>query len=279
MLLVTGASGQLGEELQVIMSDRAAIFSSSSDLDLADPSAFLTIKSYTNLSGIINCGAYTAVDAAEDDRAQAHAVNCLALSNLGRIGRELNIPVIHVSTDYVFDGTNHRPYIESDPTSPVNYYGETKLLGEKALFNETDLCAVVRTSWVYSRRGKNFVQTMLRLAGSRPAVNVISDQIGTPTHAADLAHTLITVARNLKHGMPKVYHYSNEGVASWYDFAKAIFEIRGLSTEVHPILSRDYPTRAARPHYSVLDKSLIKSTFNIQIPHWRESLVTCLKQS
>ena len=279
MLLVTGANGQLGQELRKRLVKSEAIFTTSTELDLADHASINQISERRDLTGIINCGAFTAVDAAEDDRIKAHAVNATALSQLGRIGRELNIPVIHVSTDYVFDGKNHRPYIESDPTSPVNYYGATKLLGEKALLAETDLCAIVRTSWVYSRQGKNFVQTMLKLGESRPSLNVIFDQIGTPTYAADLAQTLITVARNLKPGLPKIFHYSNEGVASWYDFAKAIFEIQGMPTKVSPILSKDYPTRAGRPHYSVLDKSLIKSTFDIEIPHWRESLQKCLKQS
>ncbi len=278
MLLVTGANGQLGLELRGLLSTSEAVFASSAELNLADAASLARISERTNLTAIVNCGAYTAVDAAEDDRAKAEAVNATALAHLGHAGHKLSIPVIHVSTDYVFNGKSHRPYVESDSTDPVNYYGESKLKGEKALMNETDNCAIIRTSWVYAKHGKNFVQTMLRLRESRPSLDVIFDQVGTPTYTGDLAQALVTVARNLKPGMPKIYHYSNEGVTSWYDFAKAIFEIKGLPTKVMPILSKDYPTRAARPHYSVLDKSLIKSTFGLAIPHWRESLQKCLTQ-
>jgi dTDP-4-dehydrorhamnose reductase len=226
---------------------------------------------------IINCAAYTAVDKAESEEDLANTINHRFVSMLSKIAKKKNITLIHISTDYVFDGNNHRPYIETDPTDPQGVYGRTKCDGENAILEVAPAnCIIIRTSWVYSSFGNNFVNTMLRLGKERDSLGVIFDQVGTPTYARDLAKMILDILPQIKNSTPEVYHYSNEGVTSWYDFAKAIFELSDVTCQVNPITTDQYPTPAARPHYSLLDKSKIKNDFGITIPYWRDSLKECL---
>jgi dTDP-4-dehydrorhamnose reductase len=230
---------------------------------------------------IVNCAAYTAVDQAESDEAAADAINHRAVELLARISKEKQISLIHISTDYVFDGTNCRPYVETDPTNPQGVYGETKRDGEEAMLAvNPENSMIIRTSWVYSSYGANFVKTMLRLGKDRDELGVIFDQVGTPTYARDLAEAILTMIRSTEHVTrnTEIYNYSNEGVCSWYDFAKAIFELSGVECSVKPIETKEYPTPAARPHYSLLNKGKIKKEYNVDIPHWRESLKACLEE-
>lgn len=284
-ILVTGVAGQLGSEIRRFvesgeMEGHTFTFVDRAGLDLNDSTA---VREYLNANAIdviINCAAYTAVDNAETDAEGADSVNHLAVRALGEMAKRHGIRLIHVSTDYVFDGRAFRPYTESDPVAPQGVYGATKLAGESALFElQPEGCVIIRTSWVYSSFGANFVKTMLRLGRERDTLGVIFDQVGTPTYARDLAGAILDIA--LKHPPRKeveVFHYSNEGVCSWYDFAKAIFEISGIDVTVNPIRTEQYPTPAKRPHYSVLDKSKIKAAFGITIPYWRDSLKNALTE-
>ena len=297
-ILVTGSNGQLGSELRKLSreySDNTYFFTDRDELDITDREAIGNFIEATGIDTIINCAAYTAVDKAEEDESNADAINHLAVKYLAQISKEKNIKLIHISTDYVFDGKNYKPYIEEDATNPQGVYGATKLAGERAM-REVDPknSVIIRTSWVYSSFGNNFVKTMLRLGKERNELGVIFDQIGTPTYARDLAEAILKILQNPE---PKVnceareapmgdrtsnpveiYHYSNEGVASWYDFAMAIFEFSNIDCKVKPIETKDYPTPAARPHYSLLNKAKIKKDFNITIPYWKESLKVCLKK-
>ena len=271
MLLVTGANGQLGQELRLLLGNRA-VYAGRAELDIADEAAVKACFEAQSFDFVINCAAYTAVDKAEDDAEAADRANRLGPALLARYGRRM----VHVSTDYVFDGTSCRPYRENDEPNPVSVYGRTKLAGEAAVLNEAETAVIIRTAWVYSSFGKNFVKTMRRLGAERDSLGVVFDQVGTPTYAADLASAIVAMLPQIAPGMKDVYHYSNEGVTSWYDFAVAIMEESGLSCAVRPIESADYPTRAARPAFSVLNKAKIKKDFGLSIPHWRDGLKRCL---
>lgn len=279
-VLVTGSNGQLGSELKHLSSVNTNFeftFIDSDVLNLSKPQEIIDYFADKSFEAIVNCAAYTAVDKAESESELADLINHQAVATLASIAKEKNIKLIHISTDYVFDGTNYRPYIEADLTKPVSVYGKTKLGGEQAIFS---VCpsntAIIRTSWLYSGFGNNFVKTMLRLGSERDSLNVIFDQVGTPTYARDLARVILEILPKLKNTKPEIYHYSNEGVASWYDFAKAIFKISNINCKVNAITTAQYPTPAVRPNYSILDKAKIKSEFGISIPYWQDSLAECL---
>ncbi len=281
-ILVTGANGQLGKEIQNIASDINNfnfIFSDVNSLDITNEAELSLFFEKNSIDYIINCAAYTAVDKAESEKELCNKINSIAVKNLVSFAQEYNINFITISTDYVFDGTNHKPYTENDKTSPNSIYGASKLTGEsEALKYEKTI--IIRTSWLYSHYGANFIKTMLSLSETRNELNVIFDQIGTPTYAADLAEAIIEIIRYSENNefAAGIYNYSNEGVTSWYDFAKTIFRITNTNCKVLPIETKDYPTPAARPHYSVLNKSKIKNTFNLFIPYWEDSLAECLKE-
>lgn len=275
-ILVTGANGQLGSELKdlsSLYSNDTFIFTDIAELDICnhtDVKEFI-VKKEINI--IINCAAYTAVDKAEEQEDLANAINHLAVKNFASIAKEYNIKLIHVSTDYVFDGTNHVPYQETDKPKPQSVYGQTKLDGELAIqkINPANTI-IIRTSWVYSNYGNNFVKTMLRLGKEKNELGVIVDQIGTPTYARDLAKIVLEILPKINNENVQLFHFSNEGVCSWYDFAKAIFDIADMNVKVNAIESSQYPTGATRPFYSVLNKIKFKNKFNFEIPHWRGSL-------
>lgn len=279
-ILVTGASGQLGSELASLSKEYSQytfFFTDRDTLDISDSNAIQAYLQDKNIDTIINCAAYTAVDKAESDKENAYKVNVTAVENLAKISLDKEIKLIHVSTDYVFNGQNFKPYIETDITSPQSVYGHTKLEGEQALqaINPKN-SIIIRTSWVYSSFGNNFVKTMLRLGEERDQLNVIFDQVGTPTYAKDLAQSILDILPQLENTEIEIYNFSNEGACSWYDFALAIFELSHIKCEVFPIESKDYPTPATRPHYSLLNKAKIKSRYTLHIPHWKESLKQCL---
>jgi len=271
MLLVTGANGQLGNELRLLLGD-SAVYVDRDELDITDESAVKAFFETQSFEFVINCAAYTAVDKAEDDFEAADRINRLGPALLAKYGRR----IIQVSTDYVFDGTAHLPYKEEDAVNPLSVYGSTKLAGEEAVLAEADTAVVIRTAWLYSSFGANFVKTMRRFGAERDSLGVIFDQIGTPTYAADLAAAIVTMLPQIKPGMKEVYHYSNEGVASWYDFAVTIMRESGLSCEVRPLETCEYPTKAIRPAYSVLNKAKIKRDFGIVVPHWMDGLKRCI---
>ena len=279
-ILVTGASGQLGSELQAITGqyDYVFHFKNSRDLDITNHKLFKHFVIDLNINVIINCAAYTAVDKAESEPELANAINHLAVKHMAEVAKAQQIKLVHISTDYVFDGRNYKPYVETDKTNPQSVYGQNKLDGELAIqaVNPAN-SIIIRTSWVYSKYGNNFVKTMLRLAETRDELSVVADQIGSPTNAADLAKAILTVLPQIENNSPEIYHYSNEDVCSWYDFTQAIFEIKGISIKLSPICSSQYPTPAKRPNYSVLNKSKFKNKFQIDIPHWRDSLRSCLQ--
>lgn len=285
-VLVTGANGQLGSELRsLIRSDRTSrieyqnfYFTDRDSLDITDKEAIINFCSQNGITHIINAAAYTAVDKAEEDQDNADKVNHLAVKNLAESAKEQEISLIHISTDYVFDGKNYKPYIEDDPTNPQSVYGATKLAGEKAMQEANPKNSIIiRTSWVYSSYGSNFVKTMLRLSKERDSLGVIFDQVGTPTYAKDLAQAILDIIPKIKNDSVAIYHYSNEGVLSWYDFAKEIMRMAKLECRINPIETREYPTPAQRPHYSLLNKAKIKKEFGIEIPYWKDSLDVCLK--
>jgi len=273
-VLVTGANGQLGlcfQELSKLHPTIQFVFSSSKELDVTNNESVKAIFELTNFDFCINCAAYTAVDLAESDSDKAKSVNVLAVKNLAEVCNDTNTKLIHVSTDFVFDGTSNIPYSENDEAKPLSVYGKTKLDGELAIQNILEEFFILRTSWLYSEYANNFMKTMLRLGAERSELGVISDQIGSPTYAKDLARSIIRIIK-LNSNEYGVYHYSNEGVASWYDFAKAIFDLSNTEIAVNAISTTAYPTPAKRPHYSVLDKSKLKTKLGIEIPYWRDSL-------
>ena len=278
-ILVTGASGQLGSELQAIAGqyDYVFHFKNSKQLDITNYEFFKKFVDDHRINVIINCAAYTAVDKAESEPELANTINHLAVKHMAKLAKAQQIKLVHISTDYVFDGTNHKPYVESDQTNPQSVYGKTKLDGELAIQAVNPVNSIIiRTSWVYSKYGNNFVKTMLRLAETKDQLSVVADQIGSPTNAADLAKAILTVLPQIENNSPEIYHYSNEGVCSWYDFAKAIFEIKGITIKVNPISSSQYPTAATRPFFSAFDKFKIKERFQFEILHWMSSLRTLL---
>ena len=317
-VLVTGKKGQLGQSLQKLVNTGAIVHQSGhcerseaistvhyeftfvgrDELDLACPDSISAFFCNQRFDVIINCAAYTAVDKAESEPELANQINHLAVAQLAGIAKQQSIPLIHISTDYVFNGQGFKPYVETDATDPQNVYGLTKLKGEQVIQASGCAGAIIRTSWVYSEFGNNFVKTMLRLGKERDNLNVIFDQIGSPTYAGDLASAIIgVIASKAKQSIDsttkldchvaaaprndsaaEIYHYSNEGVCSWYDFAKAIFECSAINCEVNPIETKDYRTPAKRPHFSLMNKAKIKQIPGLVIPYWRDSLKNCLKE-
>ena len=282
-VLVTGANGQLGNEIRQL-SDLATDFSFSfvtrDELDLSDSVAIQRWFGDKSYDVIINCAAYTAVDKAESEPDLARAINVTAIATLAGIAKAKKSALIHVSTDYVFDGKNFKPYVESDLTNPQGIYGLTKREGEQALLAINPAKSIIiRTSWVYSSFGSNFVKTMLRLGREREELGVIYDQVGSPTSARDLAVAILAIIRHPKLDTlteTEIVHFSNEGICSWFDFAKAIFEYSAINCQVKPIETKDYQTPATRPHYSLLNKAKIKKSFDLNIPYWKDSLNDCL---
>jgi len=283
-ILVTGANGQLGSELRQLSAELPYDFNFTDveELDLTKKDVVFEYFKVRNIDFCINCAAYTAVDKAEGDLDMAYKINASAVENLALACEANETTLIHISTDFVFDGHFFRPITEMDEPNPISVYGQTKLEGERLAQVACSRTIIIRTSWLYSTFGNNFVKTMLRLAETQRELNVINDQAGTPTYAADLAELIIRMIEiGVADGLVDkfgIYHYSNEGVASWYDFAYAIFEESNVRIKVNPILNSGYPTPAKRPHFSVMDKSKIKSVFRIDIPHWRESLRVCLSK-
>lgn len=274
-VLVTGASGQLGYELSRLLGEK--FFGVDvNELDITDAHAVLSSFAGQEIEAIVNCAAYTAVDKAESERKEAFGVNEFGAKNIAALASKMNIPLIHVSTDFVFDGKKSSPYTEDDSVNPLSVYGASKLAGENAVLRECSSAVILRTSWLYSSHGKNFVKTMLHYGRERGHLRVIYDQVGTPTYAADLAAAIVHILPQAHKGFGQVFHFSNEGVASWYDFAHAILGIAGVPCTIEPIQTHEYPTPATRPQYSVMDKSHVKRTFSVVIPHWRDSLVKCL---
>ena len=285
-ILVTGANGQLGTALRkeaVQFAGFQFIYTDVAELDLCQPDAVSRFFATEKPDYVINCAAYTAVDKAEQDSEMTMRINRDAPKNLAEACKSYPSKLIHISTDYVFDGENSRPYHEEDTVNPQSEYGRTKLAGEQAILSSGAEAIVIRTAWLYSAYGNNFVKTMLRLGNEKEALNVVADQVGTPTFANDLASAILQIIAHCETGFKPfqsgVYHYSNEGVASWYDFAKAIFEMANIEKcRVLPIATAGYPTPAQRPAYSVLDKSKIKIIFELSIPYWRDALRECVAQ-
>ena len=284
-VLITGSNGQLGSEIKELASDYEnleCIFRDLPELDICDTKALTSCIVDENINTVINCAGYTAVDKAEEEEQIAQKVNSEGVLNLVNALKKVNGKLIHISTDYVFDGNHSKPYKETDLVSPIGVYGETKRAGELAVLNSSIDAIVIRTSWLYSAYGNNFVKTMLRLGNFKESIQVVYDQIGTPTYAKDLAKTCLDILSDESSTKistkGSLYHYSNEGVTSWYDFAKAIMVISNIDCKVIPIETKDYPTQAIRPLYSVLDKSKITSDFKVMIPHWRDSLSNCIKK-
>ena len=278
-ILITGANGQLGNEMRVLSAENKEytyFFTDVAELDICDAQAILGFVKANDINVIVNCAAYTAVDQAEDNVELCTKLNADAVGYLAQAAEANGAEFIQISTDYVFDGTAHLPYQETEPTCPNSVYGSTKLAGEQ---NALTLCSrsmVIRTAWLYSTFGNNFVKTMIRLGKERDTLGVIFDQIGTPTYARDLARAIFVAIR--QGVVPGVYHFSNEGVCSWYDFTKTIHRLAGITTcNVKPLHTSEYPTKASRPHYSVLDKSKIKATYDLKVPYWMDSLEECIK--
>jgi len=275
-ILVTGSEGQLGSELRAIafrFTQYNLFFTNRLTLDITDYNAVKAFTETNKINAIINCAAYTSVDSVESKSKLADAVNHLAVANLAKIAKQNNIKFIHISTDYVFDGNSQRPYNENDTPNPQSVYGQTKLDGELAMqkINPAN-SIIIRTSWLYSRHGNNFVKTMLKLAETKSEISVVSDQIGSPTSAVDLAAAIFTILPKIKNNSVEVFHYSNAGLCSWYDFALEIFRIKNIKTLVNAVKTSEFPMLVKRPTYSVLDKSKIKTRFNLEITSWKDSL-------
>ena len=280
-VLVTGSSGQVGNEIKAISSDYSYnfFFTDRNNIDITSKDSIKEFCKTNNINVIINCAAYTAVDKAQSDEINADLINRKAVKKLALVSQELNIKLIHISTDYVFDGKNFKPYCEEFQTNPQSIYGKTKLDGENEMRDINPLNSIIiRTSWVYSYYGNNFVKTMLRLGKEKEELGVIFDQIGTPTYAKDLAKTILDIIPQIENSKVEIYNYSNEGVLSWYDFAKEIMKMAKLNCKINPIETYQYPTPAKRPHFSLLNKNKIKSTFNIEIPYWKDGLDDCLRR-
>ena len=279
-ILITGCNGQLGNEMQLLEKEHPEHTYYNTDvaeLDITNQQAVERFVNEYQIDGIVNCAAYTAVDKAEDNESLCQLLNAEAPAYLAHAVGQRDGWMIQISTDYVFDGTKHTPYVEDDDTCPNSVYGRTKLVGELNVQKLCERSMIIRTAWLYSTFGNNFVKTMIRLGNEKPELGVIFDQIGTPTYARDLARAIMTaITRGIQ---PGIYHFSNEGVISWYDFTKAIHRIAGItSCHVRPLHTAEYPTPAARPHYSVLDKTKIKQTYGIEVPYWEESLRECIER-
>ena len=281
-ILVTGANGQLGREMQRLsaVSPNNYTFTDVAELDVTDAGAVRQAVAQTRAEVIVNCAAYTNVERAEEDEEAADRLNRGAAENLARAAEANGATLIHVSTDYVFDGTGHRPYTEAMATSPLGAYGRTKLAGEEAVKASGCRYLILRTAWLYSEYGNNFLKTMLRLTSERETLRVVFDQVGTPTYAGDLALAIFSLIEAGRYtGNEGVYHFTDEGVCSWYDFAVEIAAAAGHGTcRIIPCHTSEYPTKAQRPAYSVLDKTKFKETFQMDIPHWREALIYCMKR-
>ncbi|RYE14553.1 MAG: dTDP-4-dehydrorhamnose reductase [Sphingobacteriales bacterium] len=279
-VLVIGAGGQLGQCIKQVAGNRPELnvfYATEKDADILDISSIVSIVKKEQPAFVINCAAYTAVDLAEDEHEKAAEVNNTGAANVAAVCSDNGATLIHISTDFVFDGNTVKLLTEEDATAPISVYGETKLDGEQAIKSVTEHYYIIRTSWLYSEYGTNFVKTMLKLGADRTELNVIADQVGTPTYGIDLAEVLLDIIeKNSKaYGL---YHYSNEGVTSWFDFAQAIFTMSSMAVKVNPIPGTAYPTKARRPAFSVMDKSKIKKTFNLEIPYWRNSLEACINK-
>ena len=278
-VLVTGSKGQIGSEIEVLSINYMYnfFFTDRENLDITNQMDINDFIEVNSIDIIINCAAYTAVDNAEEEKVLADKVNHQAVNYLARISKEKNIKLIHISTDYIFDGTNFIPYIETDIVNPKGIYGKTKLAGELVLQKTNPKNSIIiRTSWIYSSFGANFVKTMLRLCKEKESLGIVFDQVGTPTYAKDLARVILEILPKIENSKVEIYHYSNEGVISWYDLAKEIIRMAKIECKINPIETKEYPTSAKRPHYSVLNKRKIKEKFNIQIPFWKDSLDECL---
>ena len=281
-ILVTGATGQLGNEIKTITENKKDenryFYTNENQVDITKKEEIAGFTEQNDIHSIINCAAYTNVDGAEDDEDNAFLLNSKAVANLAEVAKERNLLLIHISTDYVFNGKHHLPYKETDTPNPESIYGRSKLEGENKI-KELNAGIVIRTSWLYSLTGKNFVKTIARLANERDELKVVYDQIGNHTHARDLAKAIVAMidsGKDIKKG--EIYHFANEGVCSWYDFAKEITEILNLECIIYPIVSKDVPTKAKRPPYSVFNKEKIKTEFGIKIPYWKDSLKEMLKK-
>jgi dTDP-4-dehydrorhamnose reductase len=279
-ILITGCNGQLGNEMQLLESQYPRYQWYNTDvqeLDISNQQAIEQFVAAHEIDGIVNCAGYTAVDKAEENEELCAMLNQHAPAYLAAAVEKRGGWMVHISTDYVFDGTHHTPYVETDEPCPNSVYGRTKLAGEQEVMQHCKRSVIIRTAWLYSTFGNNFVKTMIRLGKERPELGVIFDQIGTPTYAGDLAKAIMAVVE--KGIMPGIYHFSNEGVISWYDFTKAIHRLAGITTcHVRPLHTAEYPTPANRPHYSVLDKTKIKTVYGIEIPYWEESLKDCIEK-
>ena len=285
-ILVTGANGQLGSSIKSLVEQQkksySFVFVTRNQLDLSSPSNIQNYFDTHKFDLIINCAAYTAVDRAENYQEEADMINHIAVKKIAEIAKRNNIKLIHISTDFVFDGLKHKPYFESDACSPLNIYGKTKLEGENAIlsimkFNAT----IIRTSWLYSEYGNNFVSTIIKLAQKNNNLNIVSDQMGTPTYAKDLGQAILNIIKNEKFNEPnrvtEIYHYSNEGECSWYDFAKEVINISGIKCTISSINSEDYPTAARRPRNTIMSKEKISNEFGLKIVFWKDSLKCCMK--
>ena len=280
-ILVTGTNGQLGSEIKALSLNYSYnfFFTNRTNIDITNKEDIRNFCQKNNINVIINCAAYTAVDKSETDEINADLINRKAVKKLSIVAKELNIKLIHISTDYVFDGKNFKPYCEEFQTNPQSIYGKTKLDGENEMRDINPINSIIiRTSWVYSFYGNNFVKTMLRLGKEKEELGVIFDQIGTPTYAKDLAKIILDIIPNVNNNKVEILNFSNEGVLSWYDFAKEIMKMAKLNCKINPIETYQYPTPAKRPHFSLLNKSKIKSRFNIEISYWKDSLDDCLRR-
>lgn len=279
-ILVTGAAGQLGKSIRQIgftVLDEV-FYTDIAELDITDYAAIEEFVKKNEIDTIVNCAAYTAVEKAEEAEEEARKINVEAVANLAKVAASEDCLLIHISTDFIFDGTATKPYTEKDKPAPLNVYGRTKWEGEQAIIRSGCWYLIIRTSWLYSEYGNNFVKTMLRLADERSEINVVADQVGTPTYAADLARAIAHIMDNDERiEYQGIYHYSNEGACSWYEFAREIMQAAGKTCKVNPISTADYSAVAVRPAYSVLDKTKIKKTFGVEVPEWKDSLLRMLK--
>lgn len=272
MILITGANGQLGQVFRSIISPQESIFKDR-ELDITNFELIEDFISKHSVTAIINTAAYTAVDLAETESALAFHINSFGARNLALISQKFEIPLIHISTDYVFDGTNYKPYAETDIPNPISTYGKSKLEGEEAVLELAHSAYIIRTSWLYSGFSKNFLTNITRLAQERDSLSIVADQIGTPTYAPDLARAILELIPTLKPQTKQILHYSNQGVSSWYDFAYEIINLQSINCKLTPIPTTAYPTPAARPYYSILDKTIISNLLQSPIPHWKTSLM------
>ena len=280
-ILVTGANGQLGNEMRRLgaVSPNNYIFTDVAELDITDKDAVMAFTKENNVDIIVNCAAYTNVDKAEDDEATAMLINATAVKNLAEAMKAVEGTLFHISTDYVFGAEGNTPRTEDMPTNPLGVYGRTKLLGEQAIAEVGAKAITIRTAWLYSEFGNNFLKTMLRLTAEKETLNVVFDQVGTPTYAGDLALAIFSIIEGeVFEGNEGVYHFSNEGACSWYDFATEIGAAAGHECRVQPCHSNEFPSKVTRPPFSVLDKTKIKTTFGIEIPHWRDSMLYCMQR-